>query len=290
MNEEVWLFYFFLVWSASLNSDTRRRHWSLFFFHNWCFSIILADLRWVRATTMMIVCWGSLGHTDLIGRDEFSDVVIRRRRRLNLDTGRCDRHWSITLLLRSHPGRRTQESKCVKREEIDVSTRSEWSFAPKFNVTYRSGISDTSLSREHRRLHVHIWMCLSGETMERRVQNGVGQEEKDGDAFVSATTTYCQLGTACTKAKCLKVENVDVLPLLHRRDPTSAICLRRAREWDYESLCRHMCLYRTTEKRQNNTSNSLCLCSALFLSLSSKRYYYINCTVAQFKRRESALG
>ena len=64
--------------------------------------------------------------------------------------------------------------------------------------------------------------------MERRVQNGIAQEEKDEDAIVSATTTYCQLGTACTKAKCLKVENVDVLPL-HRRDPTSAICLRRAR-------------------------------------------------------------
>jgi hypothetical protein len=61
--------------------------------------------------------------------------------------------------------------------------------------------------------------------------------------IVSATTTYCQLGTACTKAqsvgkifKNIKCVYVCMYVWHYRRDPTGVICLGQPREWDYESL------------------------------------------------------
>jgi hypothetical protein len=61
------------------------------------------------------------------------------------------------------------------------------------------------------------------------------------DVIVSATTTYCQLGTACTKVGSVgemfkSIKCVCVCVWHYRRDPTGVICLGQLGEWDYESL------------------------------------------------------
>jgi hypothetical protein len=57
--------------------------------------------------------------------------------------------------------------------------------------------------------------------------------------IVSATTTYCQLGTACIKARSVgkMFKSIKCMCMWHyRRDPTDVICLEQLHEWDYESL------------------------------------------------------
>ncbi len=69
---------------------------------------------------------------------------------------------------------------------------------------------------------------LKTTLLERRAEKAV---------IVFATTPYCQLGTACIKARSVGKMSKSIKYVWHyRRDPTSVICLGQPSEWDYELL------------------------------------------------------
>ena len=120
------------------------------------------------------------------------------------------------------------------------------------------------------------------------------EREKNGDTIVSTTTTYCQLGTACTNAplvgkmflsrKC-RSGTTDVIQLVPFVFVEGARARANGIMNHFVDVCVQLRAYVSVLNKRSDriTEVTAWLSFSFSLSLSCKRYYYINCTVEQLK-------